>query len=98
MIAALLDLETRARTTPSQALLDAFTAEDQVRRLSHDGTDSRYMRSYWEMAVIYQLLPGPDARERAVRLLSLVLDRYGATVYGRWSLRDLERGIGERAV
>jgi len=98
LIATLLDIESRARSQPSQVLLDAFAAESNLRRLSREGVDQHYVRAFWEMAVIYQLLPGPDAREHAVRLLSLVLDRYSATVYGRWSLRDLERGIGERTV
>jgi hypothetical protein len=54
-------------------------------------------RCAWELAALYELLPGIASRDRAIRMLALVLDRYGNTQYGLWSLRDLQRGVGVRS-
>lgn len=53
-------------------------------------------RCAWGLARLYESLPGEPSRDRATRMLALVLDRYGNTQYGIWSLRDLQRGLGGR--
>jgi hypothetical protein len=74
----------------------AQTLEKRYWTLSKNGTDGTYARAAWELAVLYEKLPGEDSRKRAIRFLSLLVDRYSNLVYGRWALRDLERGVGAR--
>lgn len=74
----------------------AQTLEKRYWTLSKNGTDPAYARSAWEFAALYERLPGEDSRKRAIRFLALLVDRYPDLVYGRWALRDLERGIGTR--
>jgi hypothetical protein len=75
----------------------AKTLEMKYWTLSRNGDDPAFARSAWELAVAYEKLPGEEARSRAIRLLALLVDRHSSLVYGRWALRDLERGIGERS-
>lgn len=89
-------LLTGRETDPVRALLDAQNEEDRYRALSRAGSDPAYARAAWELAALYQRLPGEDARKRSIRLLALLVDRFPDEVYGRWALRDLERGIGTR--
>lgn len=89
-------LLTGRQTDPVRALLDAQSEEERYRALSHSGADPAYARAAWELAALYQRLPGEDARKRSIRLLALLVDRFPDAVYGRWALRDLERGIGTR--
>ena len=74
----------------------AQTLEKRYWTLSKNGADGTYARAAWELAVLYEKLPGEDSRRRAIRFLSLLVDRYSNLVYGRWALRDLERGVGAR--
>lgn len=74
----------------------AQNLEEAFRSMSRDGSDVRYSGCAWELAVLYQYLPGEGARDGAIRMLALVLDRYPKTEYGSWSLRDLKRGVGVR--
>ncbi|HET7813337.1 MAG TPA: hypothetical protein VFL13_03060 [Candidatus Baltobacteraceae bacterium] len=53
-------------------------------------------RTAWELATANEQLSGDDARERAIRFLALLVDRYGSTPYGSLALRDLERGVAVR--
>jgi hypothetical protein len=53
-------------------------------------------RTAWELATANEQLAGEDARERAVRFLALLVDRYASTPYGTLALRDLERGVAVR--
>ncbi len=97
-----------AAETPDSApsLVDAIRAqrdsaaaqaiESRYWALSKNGTDPAYARAAWEMAVLYERLPGEDSRKRAIRFLALLVDRYPSLVYGRWALRDLERGLSVR--
>lgn len=92
-------LEVRARDPRENgdALLgQALGVEHLFTALSRNGSDPRYDRDAWELAVLYELLPGEDARAHAIRALALVLDRYPDTEYAQRALRDLERGIGVR--
>jgi hypothetical protein len=78
---------------------DASAAQALEKRywaLSGNGNNADYARAAWELATLYQRLPGEDSRQHAIRLLALLVDRYPQLVYGRWAMRDLERGIGTR--
>ncbi len=70
---------------------------DKFWSLSHGGTDAAYARAAWELATQYERLPGQDSRTQAIRFLALLVDRYPQQIFGKWALRDLERGIGERS-
>jgi hypothetical protein len=74
----------------------AITLETKFRALSKNGADPQYARAAWELAVLYQRLPGEEARQHAIRMLALLVDRYPGVIFGRWALRDLERGVGVR--
>ncbi|MDQ6933488.1 MAG: hypothetical protein M3160_09990 [Candidatus Eremiobacteraeota bacterium] len=92
-----LESDLRAkRQNGDPAYKQATNLEGTFRRLSRDGTIGDYDAAAWELGAVYQLLPGEDARTRAIRMLALVLDRYSNSKYAAWSLRDLERGIGVR--
>lgn len=71
--------------------------DDRFWSLSHGGTDAAYVRAAWELAAQYERLPGEDSRTQAIRLLALLVDRYPSQIFGKWALRDLERGIGQRS-
>jgi len=45
---------------------------------------------------LYELLPGNDSRESAIKMLALIVDRYSQTRYAQMALDDLKRGVGER--
>jgi hypothetical protein len=78
---------------------DASAAQALEKRywvLSDNGNNADYARAAWELAALYQRLPGEDSRQHAIRLLALLVDRYPELVYGRWAMRDLERGVGSR--
>jgi hypothetical protein len=72
----------------------ANTLEARYWALSKGGADPSYARAAWQLAALYERLPGEDSRKRAIRFLALLVDRYEDSVYGRWALRDLERGVG----
>lgn len=74
----------------------AITLESKYRTLSNGGADPAYARAAWELAALYQRLPGEEARQRAIKMLALLVDRYPDLVFGRWAMRDLERGVGVR--
>lgn len=74
----------------------ALALESRFWTLSKNGSDSAYMRAAWQLAALYQSLPGDQSRDHAIRLLALLVDRYPSAVYGRWALRDLARGVGTR--
>lgn len=75
---------------------DVLAREADFWRLSSNGADPAYARAAWELAAVYERLPGDDARQRAIRLLALLVDRFPAQVYAAWAMRDLERGVGVR--
>lgn len=71
--------------------------EDRFWTLSRGGTDAAYARAAWELAAVFERLPGTNSKAQAIRLLALLVDRYPEQIYGRWAMRDLARGIGERS-
>ena len=96
---AIQDVGTRlqARRIPAVAAFGATAVlEGLFRNLAPAPTADAQQRCAWEIAALYELLPGTASRDRAIRMLALVLDRYGNTQYGLWSLRDLQRGVGIR--
>ncbi len=77
-------------------LAAAETLEKRFWALSNNGNDAAYTRDAWELAALYERLPGEDARVHAIHMLAFLVDRYPNVVYGRWAMRDLERGVGAR--
>ncbi len=95
---SLIDAILALNGAPDDAhrLSAAQTLEQQYWKLSRDGNDPAYARAAWELACAYERLPGDDAQTHAIKLLAMLVDRYSSLVYGRWAIRDLKRGIGER--
>lgn len=93
LVAAIRGIESEPRPQRSAS---ALVLEDRFLVLSGGGSDPAYARAAWELALAYERLPGQAARTHATRLLALLADRYPNAVFGKWALRDLERGIGER--
>jgi hypothetical protein len=99
LVAATQRLQDKARDPHADGadlIKQTETLEQSFVSLSHSDGSEQYGRAAWQLAVLYESLPGADARERAIRMLAHILDRYPDTVYARWSLRDLERGVGLR--
>src|SRR5579883_867226 len=71
--------------------------ESRFWSLSRNGTDAAYARAAWELAAAYERLPGQGSKAQAIRLLALLVDRYPDQIFGRWAMRDLARGIGDRS-
>lgn len=81
---------------PDRQSVTALALEDRYLVLSGGGTDPAYARAAWELASAFERLPGEIARTHAIRLLALLVDRYPNGIFGKWALRDLKRGVGER--
>jgi hypothetical protein len=91
------DAKSLVGTILAQKDLSAAEAvEKRYWVLSKDGSDADYVRAAWELAALYERLPGEESRQHAIRMMALLVDRYPQAVYGRWAMRDLERGIGAR--
>lgn len=94
LVAAILG----ASATPDpQRVVTIQSLEERFWTLSHGGTDATYARAAWELAAAYERIPGDESKTRAIRLLALLVDRYPDAVFGRWAMRDLARGIGDRS-
>ena len=89
-------LAVQATPDPQHALL-ATELENRFWQLSHGGGDPAYTRAAWELASTFERLPGESSRTEAIRLLALLVDRYSTQIYGKWAMRDLERGVGSRS-
>ena len=81
----------------ARALRDARVSQNTITslensywRLSRGGNDPAYTACAWELAQGFESLPGTQAKDHAVRLLALLLDRY-STSYGSLALHELER-------
>jgi hypothetical protein len=78
-------------------LATALTDADALIAAIHRGSDDpSSARAAWELAANLERLPGEQAQTQAIRLLALLVDRYPDQIFGKWALRDLKRGIGER--
>lgn len=82
---------------PAQQSAAAVALEDRFYALSRGGSDAAYVRAAWELASAFERLPGEAAQTQAIRLLALLVDRYPTAIYGKWAMRDLKRGVGERS-
>ena len=99
VLQAVQDVGTRVqnrRMLPVVAFGTTATLEGMFRNLAAASNPDAQQRCAWQIAALYELLPGTASRDRAIKMLALVLDRYGNTQYGMWSLRDLQRGVGVR--
>jgi hypothetical protein len=94
LVRAILAIAATPREKQNAA---ALALEDRFFMASAGGTDPTYARAAWELASTFERLPGEGARTEAIRLLALLVDRYPNVVYGKWALRDLKRGVGERS-
>ena len=100
LLDAIQEVGTRlqaGRILPVAAFGATAVLEGLYRSLGPSLTADGEQRCAWQIATLYELLPGTASRDRAIRMLALVLDRYGNTQYGLWSLRDLQRGVGVRS-
>ena len=94
---ALKDALHHQRRQPDQiahdadGVFDAFM--DWTKRFPRDPWQAR---TGWEIATLYEELPGTGARDRAVSLLQFIRDHYGGTSFAADSIKDLQRGIGVR--
>jgi hypothetical protein len=86
-----------ARSQPDAIQHDAETIEeallDWVKRFPRDPW---LPATAWNLAILYEELPGTDAQAHAVALLHLLRDRYPDTNYAQVAARDLQRGVGVR--
>ncbi len=99
LLQAVQDVGTRLqgrRIVPAAAFGATAALEGLFRNISPAPNDDAQQRCAWQIATLYELLPGTASRDRAIKMLALVLDRYGNTEFGLWSLRDLQRGVGIR--
>lgn len=85
-----------ATAPPSEQSAAALALEDRFFTLSRGGSDPAYVRAAWELASTFERLPGDSAQTQAIRLLALLVDRYPTAMFGKWAMRDLKRGVGER--
>lgn len=97
-IFALKDDLHRGRKQPGDVAHDAGTVQDALQDWS-----SRFPRdpwipsAAWNLATLYEELPGPGAQRSAVGLLQFVRVRYGQTQFAAYAAHDLTRGVGVRA-
>ncbi|MBV9271792.1 MAG: hypothetical protein JO165_11905 [Candidatus Eremiobacteraeota bacterium] len=96
LVGALLDLKHASNGNVADTISKAQQFQDRIRSSSQSDEDGRFARAAWELATLYEVLPGDDSRESAIRMLALVVDRYAGTRYGEMALEDLKRGVGER--
>jgi len=96
LVDALLDLKRLSTTNAAEAISRAQEFDNRIRSSSQSDGDARFARAAWELATLYEMLPGNDSRESAIKMLALVVDRYAGTRYAQMALEDLKRGVGER--
>src|SRR5579872_736316 len=64
------------RTAKNMDTTEALALESKFWSLSHEGSDAAYTRCAWELAAVFESLPGQTAQAQAVRLLAFLVDRY----------------------
>jgi hypothetical protein len=86
-----------ARSQPDAIEHDAESMEeallDWIRRFPRD---SWLPATAWNLATLYEELPGATAQTHAIAMLKLVRDRFPDTDYADNAARDLTRGVGLR--
>lgn len=78
-------------------MTQAIALESKFWSLSRGGSDASYTRCAWDLATVFESLPGEVAQTHAIRLLAFLVDRYPDVIYGKWAMRDLKRGVGLRS-
>lgn len=96
LVGALLDLKRTSLTNAADATAKAQQFETRIRSSSQSDDDARFAHAAWELATLYEVLPGNENRESAIKMLALIVDRYAGTRYAQMALEDLKRGVGER--
>jgi hypothetical protein len=86
-----------ARSQPDAIEHDAEAMEeallDWVRRFPRD---TWLPATAWNLAILYEELPGTTAQTHAIAMLQLVRDRFPDSDYADDAARDLTRGVGVR--
>ncbi|MFN2450406.1 MAG: hypothetical protein ABR508_11575 [Candidatus Baltobacteraceae bacterium] len=94
---ALKDDLHHARQQPDAVANDAQDVQDALndwaRRFPRDPW---IPPTAWNLATLYEELPGPDAQKRAVAVLQNIREKYAATAFAGYAQRDLARGVGVR--
>jgi hypothetical protein len=97
MIFSLKDQLHHGRRKPDAIEHDALEVQDALQdwstRYPHD---SWIPAALWNLAVLYEELPGDDARTHALAVLEKIRDQYAGTDFANDARRDLNRGIGVR--
>jgi hypothetical protein len=97
MIFSLKDDFHHGRRKPDAVEHDALEVQDALQDWStRYPRDSWIPAALWNLAVLYEELPGDDARTHAVAVLQKIRDRYAGTEFATNARRDLTRGIGVR--
>lgn len=86
-----------ARRKPDAIAHDALEVQDALQDWSvRYPRDTWLPAALWNLAVLYEELPGPDARTHAIAVLQKICDQYGGSNFAANAQRDLRRGIGLR--
>lgn len=97
MIFSLKDDLHHGRRKPDAIEHDALEVQDALQDWStRYPRDSWIPSALWNLAILYEELPGDDARTHALAVLEKVRDQYGGTDFAANAQRDLTRGIGVR--
>lgn len=87
----------RGRRKPDAIEHDALEVQDALQDWSvRYPRDSWIPAALWNLAVLYEELPGSDAQTHAVAVLQKLRDQYAGTDFATNAQRDLSRGIGVR--
>ena len=87
----------KGRRKPDAIEHDALEVQDALQDWSvRYPRDSWIPAALWNLAVLYEELPGSDAQTHAVAVLQKLRDQYAGTDFAANAQRDLARGIGVR--
>lgn len=87
----------RGRRKPDAIEHDALEVQDALQDWSvRYPRDSWIPAALWNLAVLYEELPGSDAQTHAIAVLQKLRDQYAGTDFAANAQRDLSRGIGVR--